>query len=221
MTKFKKAIIVANNQQSPISDLETIFESNDLLIAADGGANYLANSQFTPDILIGDLDSIDKKILASLISKGTEILSYPTQKDKTDLDLAIQHAISYKVKNIIILSALGKRWDHTIANIMLIGSKQYALTDVEINIIDDQQQIHVMNAKKNYTIEGTPGNTVSLIPITKSVKGITTSGLEYKLTNDTIFFGTTLGISNSFISHSASITFDKGQLICIVIRKTI
>ena len=150
-----------------------------------------------------------------MIDLGTEVLTYPVRKNETDLELAMTLAIKKGVKEVIVLSALGGRWDHTLGNIMLLAHNKFEST--RIRIIENN---HLIRAEHTYSINGTPGDTISLIPISNTAVGVTASGLEYQLDNSTLAFGATLSLSNKLIARQATIKMKKGLLICIVIRST-
>ena len=216
MTEFERAIIIANSNQSVRSDLTSIISLKDLLIAADGGGKHCLDAGCTPQVIIGDLDSISQSVLNELIALGTEVLTYPVRKNETDLELAITLAIKKGVKEVIVLSALGGRWDHTLGNIMLLAHNRFE--SARIRIIDSNQEISLVRAGGTYLINGTPGDTVSFIPVSDTVVGVNASGLEYKLDDHTLIFGATLSLSNKLVSRQAKIQIEKGLLICTVIR---
>ena len=113
-----RVIVVANG----VMRSHFTLESDDVLIAADGGLRHCLDLGLQPAILIGDLDSIDEGDLAALKPSDTQILQYPTQKDFTDLELALQQALKLGADEIVIVAALGARWDQTIANLLLPAS---------------------------------------------------------------------------------------------------
>jgi len=216
MPASQRAIIVANSNKSILNDLNSILCSDDLLIAADGGGRHCLEAGCAPQVIIGDLDSIAQSELQELVSLGTEVLTHPVRKNETDLELAIGYAMKKGVKEIIILSALGGRWDHTLGNIMLLASTRFEPT--RIRIIDHNQEIDLIRAGDIHVITGNPGDIVSLIPVHNTVVGVTTSGLEYKLNGNALVFGATLSLSNTLNSKQATVAIEEGLLICIVIR---
>ena len=216
MPASQRAIIGANSNKSILNDLNSILCSDDLLIAADGGGRHCLEAGCAPQVIIGDLDSIAQSELQELVSLGTEVLTHPVRKNETDLELAIGYAMKKGVKEIIILSALGGRWDHTLGNIMLLASTRFE--PARIRIIDHNQEIDLIRAGDIHVITGNPGDIVSLIPVHNTVVGVTTSGLEYKLNGNALVFGATLSLSNTLNSKQATVAIEEGLLICIVIR---
>ncbi len=113
-----RAVIFANGE------LNTPFNINaqDIIIAADGGARHCMRLELIPTVVIGDFDSLTQTELDQLKSDGVLILQFPVRKDFTDLELALQYAEKLQVDEVVILGALGDRWDQTIANLMLAGA---------------------------------------------------------------------------------------------------
>jgi thiamine pyrophosphokinase len=190
-------------------------EVDDVLIAADGGLRHCLDLGLQPAILIGDMDSIDEGNLAALEPSKTLILRYPTKKDFTDLELALQHALKLGADEIVIVAALGARWDQTIANLFLPAS----FPSVKISLLDGSQEIHYIRAGEKLEIHGQPGDMVSLIPLAGKAYGVTSEHLEYPLQGGELTFGSTRGISNVLLEETGTISINGGLLLCIVIHQ--
>ena len=206
-----RVIVVANG----VMRSHFTLESDDVLIAADGGLRHCLDLGLQPAILIGDMDSIDEGDLAALEPSNTQILRYPTQKDFTDLELALQHALKLGADEIVIVAALGARWDQTIANLLLPAS----FPSVKISLLDGSQEIHYIRAGEKLEIHGRPGDMVSLIPLAGKAYGVTSEHLEYPLREDELTFGSTRGISNVLLEETGTISINGGLLLCIVIHQ--
>ena len=214
-----KAVIVANGiPTDPAADRHYALPG-DLVIAADGGADYCRSLDLRPDIIIGDMDSIDPDPAHATAFKETEIIRHPPRKDATDLELAIRLAIERGAGSIVILGALGGRWDMSFGNLFLLAMPE--LKKIPVRLIDGQQEIVLLTGKKTAAFHGKPGDTLSLIPAGGNVSGITLEGLEYPLLNATLAYGTSQGISNIMQSEKASVSLESGILICVLIHKTI
>ena len=188
----------------------------DMVIAADGGAKHCARLHITPDILIGDFDSLDAAELKTFEMAGVKIIRHSDRKDYSDLELALLHAKSSGASQVQILGALGARWDQTLANLLLPASAQ--LRDLDIRILEHGQEIMLFHGGKHYEIHGASGDVVSLIPIDRNVQGVTTTGLEYPLKDDPLHFGATRGISNVMTDDSFTVNINEGLLLCVVMR---
>jgi thiamine pyrophosphokinase len=207
-----RAILFANGGYTRPAALRP----DDLIIAADGGARHCLNLGLTPHLVVGDFDSIDEDQLTTLRQAGVELVQYPTNKDFTDLELALRHARQNGADEILVLAALGGRWDQTLANVLLPAAKDFA--SLKIRLIDGSQEISLIHAGQRLEILGRPGDTVSLIPLQGDAHGITTQALEYPLNCETLHFGSTRGVSNVLVEERAWVALEQGLLLCVVIH---
>ena len=139
---------------------------------------------------------------------------FPARKDETDLWLAVCAALDRKVDEIIILGALGGRWDMTFSNVLLLSSPE--LKQLETRILDGNQELFVLQGGQAARLFGDKGDRLSLMPLTAMVRGLTLIGFEYPLDNETLGLGTTRGISNVFVEDLCSIDLDQGKLLVTV-----
>lgn len=182
-----------------------------IIICADGAARHLRPLNVIPAFIIGDMDSIDNETLRYFDKKGSAILTYPGDKDETDTQLAIEYALKLQPDEIFIFGALGGRIDHTLANISLLimGVKQ----GIDIKIIDETCEIFIVNQQS--IVEGEAGKTVSLLPLSSEVAGVTLEGFEYPLSGGVMEIGRPYGISNRLIAEKGIITVKSGYLLVI------
>jgi thiamine pyrophosphokinase len=210
------AVIFANGVFTNSTQVKSAVKTADLVIAADGGARHCLDIGIIPDIVIGDFDSLDADELKHLSSGGSDIIQHPARKDYTDLELALLHALEKGVDEVAILGALGKRWDQTLANILLPASADFA--NLVIRLLDGSQEVNLLRSRETIILRGRPGDTVSLIPLCGNAQGVRTRGLEYPLENDDLVFGSTRGISNVITAPEASVYLDQGILVCVLIH---
>lgn len=208
-----KAVIFANGT---IDNSDSAISGNDLIIAADGGTHHCLSSGITPDVVIGDLDSLTADNINELQIANVEIIRYPAKKDQTDLELALKLAIDRGADEIVVFGAMGGRWDMSIANILLPAEQN--LSNATIRIIDGHHEIMLLRAGKEMIFHGKKGDIFSLIPLGRDALGITTIGLEYPLKDDLLRLGSSRGISNLFIENSATVSLKQGLLLCVHIR---
>ncbi len=211
-----RAIIFANGILNDLQDVHDIILPDDLIIAADGGTTHCRALGIKPSVVVGDLDSLNPDYLESLQRSGAEIISYPANKDLTDLELSIRKAIELGCDEILMLGALGARWDMTIANLLLPALSEFS--KVKIRLIDGHQEVILLRGKGELTFKGKKGDILSLVPVGEDAEGITLQGLEYLLKDDVLKFGATRGISNVFINDTADVYLEKGLILCIHIR---
>ncbi len=190
----------------------TAVASGDLLIAVDGGADALAAAGLVPSLLIGDLDSISPAALEGLQSRGVEVIRLQTAKDETDTEAALRLAIERGATEITVFNALGgPRLDHLVGNLLLLTAPW--LASVRVTLVDGLHQAFLV--KGDGTLSGRPGDTVSLLPLTESVKDVRTDGLLYPLRGETLVQGATRGVSNEMTGERARVTHGAGALLLI------
>lgn len=204
-----KALVVSNGDLKNI-DIDNYFQSADIVICADGGAKHLFNKNLAPDIVVGDLDSLDLDIIKSFQSLGVELQKHPTHKDKSDTELAIEYAIEKGANDIVLLGATGTRLDHSMANIMML----YKLVNKNINVVIIDSHNEVFITKSQLRLNKKEGYFISIIPLIDSK--ITLKGFEYDTYCVNFNLGSTLGISNIIKDEEGIVKIEDG--ICLVIR---
>ncbi|MEM6280614.1 MAG: thiamine diphosphokinase [Chloroflexota bacterium] len=184
-----------------------------LVVAADGGARLAWQSYgLTPDIIIGDMDSLSAAELETFRSQGVQIEQHNPEKDETDLELALLWAATRDVQHIRIIGATGRRMDQTFGNVYLLAMPQLAGRDVRL--VAGNQQMWLAHAGE-HCIEGEVDDTLSLLPLSGDVENIRTENLYYPLTGETLRFGPARGMSNVLTATTATVTFDAGLLLIV------
>ena len=186
--------------------------SSPFIVAADGGARVAGYYGYAVDVLIGDMDSITSQELDSHAASGTHIEAYPQEKDFTDLELALNYAAEQNYNAIRVIGGIGDRFDQTLANMYLLALP--TLETADTRIVAGKQEIRLLRPGK-HTINGNPGDTVSLIPVGGDAAGVQTAHLYYPLNNETLAFGPARGVSNVMRGEQASIKLDSGMLLLI------
>jgi thiamine pyrophosphokinase len=187
----------------------------DLIIAADAGAKYLLELGVSPEILVGDFDSLPAEIVAQITASGKTVYRYSPQKDQTDLQLALDAAAQAGVTVVNIWGGLGRRLDHTLGNIGLLQYAQEAGMNARLRDAGHE----VFLAGEHSVIAAQPGWAVSLIPLSPAVTGVTTAGLKYPLNQETLYFNATRGLHNQFTAAKVVITVATGRLLIVCFRE--
>lgn len=196
--------LVANGMVCSYPFIKQQLMSYEKLIAVDGGLCHCHTMGVTPDLLVGDLDSVPEQLLS--FYPDMEIRRFPELKDETDLELGVRIADTSDTKRITLFSALGGRTDHTLANLSLL------LHYPEYLYIETEKEITFAIQGKT-TIASIPGQTISLIPLGRLAEGITTRGLKWELNHSTLNY-TFMSISNVCLDTSFDVTILNGGLIC-------
>lgn len=180
-----------------------------VIICTDGAAERMKEIGRMPDLIVGDMDSIDEATLAYFEQKGIRIIRHSVDKDETDTQLALECAFEMEPEGIRIFGALGGRIDHALANVSLLV--MCAKQGVDTKIVDRDCELFIVNG--TCVIEGREGDTVSLLPFSSNVKGITLEGFHYPLTDGTMEIGLPYGISNRLAGTRGTISVGEGYLL--------
>lgn len=182
-----------------------------VIICTDGAVEVMRSLDRVPDLIVGDMDSVDGATLAYFEGKGSRIIRYPANKDETDTQIALERAFEMDPEGIRIFGALGGRIDHALANISLLV--MCAKRGVDARIVDEACELFVVDGP--CVVEGREGETVSLLPLSTDVRGITLEGFEYPLSGAAMEIGVPYGISNRLTGERGVISVEEGCLLVI------
>jgi thiamine pyrophosphokinase len=208
-----RAIIIAGGQAEPSTEWQRWVGQEDLILGADGGAAQALAWGLTPHIVIGDMDSLPEQEQTDLQARGCRFVVHPRAKDETDLELALSYAAGQDAQDIVILGALGGRLDHALANVLLLSLP--VLAGLQVRIVAGQQEACLVRGGETLILEGNAGDLVSLLPLGGDACGVTTGGLAWALTDDTLRFGSSRGVSNEMTAATARIQVEEGYLLVV------
>ncbi|MCY4410455.1 MAG: thiamine diphosphokinase [Caldilineaceae bacterium] len=207
-----RAVVFVNGDIANYAALARWLREDDYLIAADGGARHMEILGLSPAVIVGDLDSIDSALLLRMQEEGADVEQHPAAKDATDLELAIARAVRDGATEILLLGAVGGRLDQTIANLLILAQKNWA---VPLTIAEGDQLARVLRGRQSVSLSGPTGGYVSAVALSEEVTGVTYRGLEYPLENATLRLGSTRGVSNTMVSSPAQVSIESGILLVI------
>jgi thiamine pyrophosphokinase len=182
-----------------------------VVVAADGGGELALALQVAVDVVVGDLDSISPGSLETLERSGARIEGHPQEKDATDLALALDAALGFGPRRILLVGAAGGRLDHLLGELLLLGAEAYA--GVEVDALLGAAAVHVVRGERS--LAGTPGELVSLHALHGPAVGVVTEGLAYPLRGETLEAGSSRGVSNVFAADEARISLERGVLLAV------
>lgn len=185
-------------------------QSGDAVAAIDGGFLLTEKLGLSPDVVIGDFDSLGK------VPEDVEVMKYPGEKDDTDTAIACEHFIKKGYDRFYFLGATGGRPEHTYANIQLLH--RLALRGAHGYIFAHDC---VFTAIRNEAIafDDSYSGYISVFALSDRAEGVSIDGLKYSLDNAELSSDRPLGVSNEFISKSASVSVKDGTLLIIFERK--
>lgn len=209
MPSNKKTLIILS--ESEPCHLEDSF---DLILVADGGYRTAKEMNLAIDVLIGDFDSITSEEIKEAESNGIKILSFPTEKDKTDGEIAVDYAISEGSTELVILGSFKEELDHALGNLFLLFKIDKA--GISSKLITQLYEIELINFEKEYLEK--QGHELSLIPVSGIVEDLNIEGSRYNLFNVKVEMGQTLTLRNVIIDKKAKVYFKKGKVLSILKR---
>lgn len=213
-----RAVIFVNGEVHDYTALAAWLRPGDYLIGADGGTRHILALGLRPDAVVGDLDSLEAETVTELAASGVEIERYPVAKNQTDLELAIERGLAAGAADILLLGALGGRLDQTLANLLILAQREWP---ARLRLAEGDQLAQVLRGGQSLTLHAAPGSTVSAIPLSPAVTGITYNGLEYPLLDATLALGSTRGVSNVVASSPATITIKEGVLLVVCVEEIV
>lgn len=215
MMKMKRCLIVTGGTIDIAFAKDFLSQrSYDYVIAADAGLEVLRPLHISPNAVVGDLDTVDKKVLEEYQNQpDIEFEIHKPEKDETDTELALLTAARQGCEAVDILGALGGRMDHAIGNIQLMY--QFFCQGMEVNIYDTRNRLYLLGGHKVFHREEVYGKYISFLPMTETVEGLTLRGFKYPLQRRTIGLGTSLCISNELKREEGILELERGVLLCV------
>lgn len=207
-------------------------DSDDYVIAVDGGYDYCVSHNIIPNIIMGDFDSSENDLGSEAVSAANSftktdripVKSFPPEKDFTDMALAADEAMKTGCSTILIYGGTGGRPDHTISNIQLIShiadmgisaymyDKEYiitAITNGSLCLNPDTPSKH------NGFITSKGYGYISVFSLSDVSENVSIKGLKYEVNNITLRRQHALGTSNEFLNKPCCIEVESGSLLIL------
>lgn len=213
---MSRILIITGGEVNIASSLQyTKQRKYNKIIAVDGGLKAAYEMGITPDIIIGDFDTVKAALLAEYEKKGCQIKRLNPMKDETDTEAAYLTALKLGAKKIDIIGGTGSRFDHTYANIFLL--KRGLKDGIEVKIITRFCRISVIEGDLRLCGDDMYGKYISLIQFDGSARGVTLKGFVYNVENFDFDTDKTyrLGVSNELADREAFIHIEEGCMLLI------
>lgn len=206
---MRTAVVIAGGDAPPLDVLDDLPDSI-WVVGADSGADRARELGLELDLIIGDMDSVSAEAIGA--HPDTAVVRFPTDKDATDLELALDAVVEHDdIDRVIVLGGTGGRLDHFLATGLILANPRYAHVDIQwlahpgrVTVIHEHARLH-----------GGSGAQVSLLPVGGDVVGVTTTGLRWPLERETLRFGSSRGVSNEFSAAVATISIEAGVLLAV------
>ncbi len=203
-------LVIAGGDPPDRNILESCGQA-EFVIAADSGLRVARTHGLSIDLLVGDLDSVSEGDLAWAEAEGVEVIEVPTDKDFTDLELALDRAAQTSFDHVVVIGVGGGRIDHELGNWSVLCAPRSQTLEIR----SAGGTVTVLHGAFTNTVElsGEPGDVVSIVARNGEATGVTTVGLRWPLGDATLASHSSRGISNEFIGATATISVENGTLL--------
>ncbi|WP_297519463.1 thiamine diphosphokinase [uncultured Clostridium sp.] len=204
-----KILMVAAGEKPRKDILNEYLNYCDVTIAIDKGTEIFLENGISPDYAVGDFDSISEKFKVKL--KDINNFVYPSEKDFTDSDIAVNLAFKLKATEIVMLGMTGGRIDHLFGNIGLLN--KCLKNGVSAYIVDGNNKVFLKD--KSFNLQGKYGDIVSFYAFSGDVENLKIENAKYPLDNYLLEPFESLCNSNEFLDGDIEVSFDTGKLLVI------
>lgn len=209
----RRAVIFVNGEYEDDGFYRSLFDGADLTIAADGGARFLLRVGRTPQILVGDFDSLAADEVDALAAAGARVVRHPERKDFTDAEAAVEAALAEGAGEVILAGALGKGLDHTLGNLAVL--RALARRGTKARLAAPQLWIAVLAGPGRLALSAIAGTRVSVIALSEQAV-VTLTGLDYPLTRGVLRAAQCLGLGNAVSRPPAGVELHAGEVAVFV-----
>lgn len=197
----------------------------DLVLAADGGYRALYSLGYTPDLLLGDFDSLGDLPLPP----DLPVLRFPARKDDTDTGLALRHGLDRGFRDFALYGCAGGRVDHLLANLQSMA--RISRLGATIRLAAPEYDAWALTGPApdtsgpaphapdgpaaTLTLPDRPGGTlVSVFCHGDRAEDVTLTGLSYPLDGADLTGDFPLGVSNRRLEgQPATVSVRRGTLL--------
>ena len=203
-------VVVVAGGDPPTPEEIARLPADPVVVAADAGLDHALAAGLTVAVAVGDMDSVSPEALAATEQTGTRIERHPTDKDQTDLELALELAARL-ADRVIVIGAAGGRLDHLIGNLNVLASPQWSGVDIEAWLTTAQAIV----VHHHRVLEVEPDTTVSLFALGGPAR-VTTTGLAWPLNDEFLDPLTSRGISNRATDPLPQLSVSEGVVVAII-----
>ena len=210
----KKYVVFLNGEYNYSQKfMDKLVSENTVCLCADGGANFAFRYRKVPKMIIGDLDSIEEKILKFYKNENVLIKKFPKDKDFTDFELILKEIEKIEenknyLEKIFVVGGLGKRIDMTLSNLFIMEKYQ--------NLVFLQENEEIFYTEKPFVLKNKKGGEFSIIPISEKVEKLTLKGFKFETDKIDVKRESSRLVSNVICENEASVEFESGKLIIIL-----
>jgi thiamine pyrophosphokinase len=191
-------VVIGGGSLSPRAAAEVAADAT--IIAADSGLDHAVDTGLRPTILVGDLDSISAHGKMWAYAHELEIDQHDVDKDATDTELALARATTTDATDLLVLGAIGERFDHALGTIAALGSPTLAHFE-SVRLVLDDADIHVVHPGRSLPLDEPSNTPFSLLALHGPCRGVEVTGARWLLSDAVLEPSSTRGISNETVDQ--------------------
>lgn len=188
----------------------------DVVVAADGAAQFLVTHGLHPDVVVGDFDSLAEETRRHLTAAGVELIEFPVRKDVTDGELAVAEALRRGAGELVLAGALGAL-DHTLGHLGIL--RRLASAGVAARLAAPELAVRVFVAPQWSTLDAAPATRVSLVALGGDAL-VTLEGFAYPLSRQVLPGDSCLGLGNAVAAGQPRVAVHEGAVAVLVASGT-
>jgi len=204
------AVILAGGDIEVTSQLRKLVEAADLVIAADSGLRHAKPLGLTPNLIVGDFDSVSDEDLKTYSHIPKE--RHPVQKNNLDLELALERTTARSPKRILLVGTLGGRFDQSLAAVFIAAKHA---NNAQVSLHSGFEDLYILQSKTTKRLETIPKQRFSLLSLCQAAM-VSISGAQYTLEKKLLDFGVGLGVSNETLEPELVVTVHDGLVALIL-----
>jgi len=205
------AVVFAGGDRPPRRAVDDLSDEA-FVVAADSGVEHALALGWRVDLVVGDLDSADPAAIEGATAGGAVVERHPTDKDATDLELALEAVRDRGCERVVVVGGHGGRLDHFLANALLLASPAFSSLRVEARV----GYADAVVVRDHAVLHGRVGDLCSLLALGGPALGVRTEGLRFPLCGDDLLPGSTRGVSNELLEPVASVSLGDGVLLAVL-----
>jgi len=210
----KRALVILGGHQPHSRVLDVVAtRAPVVVICADSGYDHAVELGVTPDVVVGDLDSIADP--TAPVGRGVEIVVADRDKDHTDTELALAHAISLGAVEVTVAWGGGDRIDHVLGVFAALASPTLSRLE-RLTLVMAADVVHLIHGGRQLTIDVEVGATVSLLSLSGTATGVSTVGLRWPLVHDDLHDWRARGVSNLAVAAPIVVSVGSGVVAVVV-----
>ena len=209
----RTAVVFVNGEYEDDEFYRRLWAAADLTIAADGGARFLVRAGLTPDLIVGDFDSLGADELDALAAAGARVARHPVRKDFTDAEAAVGAALAEGAGEVVLAGALGGGLDHVLGNLAVLRGA--ARRGVAARLAAPHLSIAVLAQPGRLAVPAPAQTRVSVVALSDEAI-VTLTGLDYPLVRGLLRSDGCLGLGNAVIDSPAAVELHGGEVAVLV-----